>query len=439
MIVNIKENKKTIIILILNIIFYATLDVRFLSLLLSEIIITYFIYLKIAANTKSRKIWLIIGIILEITVLAYFKYADFWVADKDASFKILMPIGISYYTFKILSFLFESYKNEKNNHIELLPYAAYVSFFPQIICGPIARADEIIPQFKCKSRLTETELIEGFGMILSGLFKKIVIADRLSVYTDAIFDNPSHYPALAGWIAAFLFSIQIYCDFAGYSEISIGICRLMKIRCSENFNKPYFSANIKEFWNRWHISLSTWLRDYIYIPLGGNKHGRMRKHINVMLTFLISGIWHGNGLNFIYWGILHGILNILSVERAKSKVVACIQVAATFVSVTFGWILFRAESFGDSIQYIKNMFVGFSINYSVIVDSIIPFTGDYSCAAYFMAVMTFILVLFILELCEYIGIVKSYERVQCIKSSFYLLAVLLFGVAGQNSFLYANF
>lgn len=433
------RNRKTIIILILNALFYAACDIKFLPVMVLEIIGTYFISCRITRDIRAKKVWLMIGIILEVLILGYFKYADFFLGNRKDALRILMPLGISYYTFKILSFLIDAYKNEENTHVSLIQYAAYVSFFPQIMCGPISRADEIIPQFGRKDKVTEKELMDGFSMILSGLFKKIVIADRLSSYTNVIFANPHGYPALASWMAAFFFSIQIYCDFAGYSEISIGFCKLMGFNCLENFNKPYFSASIKEFWNRWHISLSTWLRDYIYIPLGGNRQGKVRKNLNIMVTFLVSGIWHGNRLNFIFWGIYHGVFNILSVKKSKNKIILCIQMTGTFMCVTFGWIMFHVESLADGADYIHNMFTNLSIDYNVIVNSIMPFTGDYSCMSYFLIVCLAILVLFVFELGEYRGNVKSYERSMCVRGSFYLLATLLFGIVGQSSFLYANF
>lgn len=439
LIIFMKTNRKTIIILILNVAFYALCDVKYLPIIAFEILASFWIYCQIVKRNKAKKVWLISGIVLEVIILGFFKYADFFLKGRTDALRILMPLGISYYTFKILSFLIDAYRQETEKHVTLMQYATYVSFFPQIMCGPISRTDEIIPQLNRKDKITEKELTDGFGMIISGLFKKMVIADRLSAYTETIFMNPVNYPALASWIAAFLFSIQIYCDFAGYSEIAIGICKILGFQCRANFDKPYLSCSIKEFWNRWHKSLSTWLRDYIYIPLGGNRCGRLRKNINILITFFVSGIWHGNGLNFICWGMWHGLLNILSIKKSDKKIVVFFQTVGTFICVTFGWIMFKAESFTSGIKYILNMFSNLRINYNIIVDSIIPFTGDYSCLSYFIIVCTFILILFIFELREYTGNVKSQEKSLYFRSSFYLLATLLFGIVGQSSFLYANF
>lgn len=433
------NNKKASILLILNLIFYAICDLKYLPIIGMEIIGSYGVYYNIKKENRLKKFYLVLGIMLEVCILGYFKYADFFLANKSDGLRILMPLGISYYTFKILSFLIDAYRGKIEYEITLLHYAVYVSFFPQIMCGPISRADELIKQLRGNCKITEEKVQVGLEKIVSGIFKKFVIADRLLVYTDVIFSNSIGYPTIARWMAAFFFAIQIYCDFAGYSEIAIGICNILGFECTANFDKPYFSANIKEFWGRWHISLSTWLRDYIYIPLGGNRVSKIRRYINVMITFLISGIWHGNGLNFICWGGGHGILSILLVKRSKKRWILFFQTIGTFICVMFGWIMFRAESFLDGVNYIVNMFRDFNLDYDVIVASIMPFTGDYSCVSYFLVVCILIAILFIIELQEYVGRVRISEKSSYIKSSFYLLMILLFGVIGQSSFLYANF
>lgn len=433
------KNIKMNIILTINLIFYAVCDIKYLPIIVAEIVYSYFIYGKIKKNGTAKKLWLFCGIAVVIVVLGYFKYADFFLGDKSGSVRLLMPLGISYYSFKIISFLVDTYRGNQENNVTFVQYATYVSFFPQIMCGPISRADEIITQLNGNCKVTEKKMLEGLALILSGLFKKFVIADRIAIYTAAIFAQPDGYPALASWIAAFLFAVQIYCDFAGYSEIAIGVCNMLGFTCRANFNTPYFSSSIKEFWDRWHISLSTWLKDYIYIPLGGNRRGKARKNINLLFTFLVSGIWHGSGLNFICWGIYHGVLNMFPVKRSENKFILFIQTIGTFISVMFGWIMFNAKSFQAGLAYIVNMFTGFRVNISVIVDSILPFTGDYSCLSYFVVVSFFILMLFVLEWRNYAGKVKNQQKSLYIRSSFYLMAVLLFGIVGQSSFLYANF
>ncbi|MCI9398219.1 MAG: MBOAT family protein [Lachnospiraceae bacterium] len=433
-------NKRAIILLFLNMIFYAIYDLKYVPIVIFEIIGTYFIYCQIQRNSYMKKMWLIIGVILEVSILCFFKFVDLFLESSDLALRILMPLGISYYTFKILSFIIDTYRGRGRNYkVTLLEYAVYVSFFPQIVCGPISRTDEIIPQLSKKYKVTEHELMEGISMILSGGYKKVVIADRLAVYTAAIFTNPLGYPALASWLAAFFFSVQIYCDFAGYSELAIGVCKILGFHCHKNFDNPYFAANIKEFWNRWHISLSTWLRDYVYIPLGGNKVGKVRKKFNIMVTFLVSGIWHGVGLNYLCWGAYHGLLNILSIKKSSNKIILLIQTIGTFICVTFGWIMFHAGSFTNGIRYIQNMFTDVAINYNVIVSSVIPFTGDYSSVSYFLIVVIFIIVLFIFELREYTRSIQSLEKSLYSRSAFYLFAIMFFGIIGQNSFLYANF
>lgn len=265
----------------------------------------------------------------------------------------------------------------------------------------------------------------------------MVIADRISSYTQLIFSSPLNYPSLALFISAFLYTIQLYCDFCGYSEVSIGISNLLGIECSPNFLFPYFSYSIKDFWRRWHISFSSWLKDYIYIPLGGNRHGRFRQCINVLITFLVSGLWHGTGLNFLIWGLWHGILNLFPAKKAANCGKYILQTVVTFLCVTLGWILFNSASMDIFFTYIRHMVIDFRLNYNVIVSSILPFTGDYSCLSYFAILILFIIILFVFEVREFKEDIVRAPGMK--KSLFFLISILLFGVIGQNHFLYANF
>ncbi len=430
---------KIIILLILNIIFYTIYDVRYIPVIVIEILYSYYMYCNIKKNSNNKKLYLILGIVPIILTLAYFKYSGFFLKDIDGAIKIIMPLGISYYSFKIISFLADVYKEKITYNVSFLEYATYVSFFPQIVCGPISRTDEIIGQLKKDCKITQEKILIGFELIISGTFKKFVIAERLADYTKLIFENPTSYPALACWLAAFFFTIQIYCDFAGYSEIAIGICNLLGFKCKANFNIPYFSRSIKEFWNRWHISLSSWLRDYVYIPLGGNRCGEFRKNLNVLITFLVSGIWHGSGLSFICWGIYHGILNIIPVKKANKKWISCLQIVGTFLCVMFGWIIFNSSSLTNAMSFIINMFMNIEINYNIIVASVMPFTGDYSCLSYLCVVISFIIILSIYELMEYLGKIEGYKRRLYIRDCIYVMAIILFAIVGESNFLYANF
>ncbi len=423
-------------ILFLNILFYVICDYRFFILIFVEISWSFF-WGKVLSDRHS-KIPMVIGITPVLFILLFFKYYHFFIPESDYFFRLIMPLGISYYTFKIISYLADIASYKRTAEISFVNYAVYISFFPQIICGPISRSEEIIPQLNHLGKPSKDQLCNGFMLILSGLFKKLVIADRISPYVNTVFSTPSAQPALALWLCAFLYSIQLYCDFAGYSELVIGICKLLGINCTSNFNLPYLSKSIKEFWSRWHISLSSWLRDYVYIPLGGNQMGAHRKSLNIIITFLISGIWHGNTLSYVLWGLWHGVFNLIPTKKVSGKLFSLVQMLGTFFIVMIGWIFFRLNTIPEIYQYFKRMFLDLQINYQNILSSIMPFTNDYSCLSYFLVIIIFITFLFLTEYLSYynksIFIVHPYAL--CI---IYTFSIILFGVIGQSSFLYANY
>lgn len=383
----------------------------------------------------SKLIWLWTSILPQLIILIFFKYYNFFVPSGSDSLRLLMPLGISYYTFKIISYLADLYLNKCLSQNSFVDYALYVSFFPQIICGPIMRASDLMDQIKQNFFFHKQKIYEGLLLIISGLFKKIVIADRLNTYVTAVFNSPAAYPALALWMAAFFFSIQIYCDFAGYSEIAIGIGNLFGIECKPNFNLPYLSYNIKDFWKRWHISLSSWLRDYIYIPLGGSRKGAIRQNMNIIITFLVSGLWHGNTLNFVFWGLWHGLLNLIPSKKSSKKFIQIFQTLLTFFCVMFGWILFKSESLKYAGLFIHNMFSDFTLTIQTIIASVMPFTGDYSCLAHLMVACLLIFILLIFEWKEFRQPAHKYSS----KYIVFFTCIILFGIVGENSFLYANF
>lgn len=436
------QSQKKYGLFFVNIIFYLLCDARFMLLMLAGILWSFGIGRKLSMKPERNKFWLCSGIIPVVLILIIFKYYNFFVSltgNEADALSLLMPLGISYYTFKIISYMIDIYFEKRTAEISLLNYSIYVSFFPQIICGPISRSADITKQLEHFHSPSLQILEQGYILILSGLFKKLVIADRLNPYVNTIFSDSSSYPALALWMAAFFYTIQIYCDFSGYSELAIGIGNLLGINCKPNFNLPYFSYSIQDFWRRWHISLSSWLRDYIYIPLGGNRKGTLRKKINTLITFLVSGLWHGSGFNFIIWGLWHGLLNLIPVKKSSHKSLYMLQMLLTFICVMFGWILFKSDTLSNGILYISHMFQNIALNQQVIIAAVIPFTGDYSCVPYFLTVCLFILLLFIMELFEYNGRIKYSSKSCNLKCLIYLSAIILFGMIGQNSFLYANF
>ena len=433
------------LLLLASVVFYASADWKMLALIGSSIVVSYIAGLKIeqAENEKQKKVWMAGCIILLVAILMLFKYFGFF-ADVIGNmlgatsfvFNLVMPLGISYYTFKIISYLVDIYKGKIDAEKHFGYYALYVSFFPQILCGPIERADYFIPQLKYGCKFEDKLAAEGLERIIIGLFKKLAIADRLALYVGTVFDAPTAYPGLASIMAVAFYTIQIYCDFSGYSDMAIGMAQMLGIRTRENFNYPYFSRSIKEFWSRWHISLSSWLRDYIYIPLGGNRKGKMRKHLNTLAVFLVSGIWHGSSLSFVFWGAMHGLWNMISTPKKDDDPVwkQILQVLVTILGVAFTWIFFRAKDLATAFTMIKHMILGFGLSIDQITASLLPFTGDNTCAAYFLIICLLILFQAVFEWRRTRGKGTSYGWIAAM-----LAMTLLLGQFGSSSFLYGQF
>ena len=433
------------LLLVASIVFYASADWKMLALIGGSIVVSYYAGLKIeqAEDEKQKRGWMAGCIILLVLILMLFKYWGFFaeamgnlLGSSSGMFQLVMPLGISYYTFKIISYLADIYKEKIDAEKHFGYYALYVCFFPQILCGPIERADYFIPQLKYGCKFEDKLAAEGLERIIIGLFKKLVIADRLSLYVGTIFDAPMSYPGLASIMAVFFYSIQIYCDFSGYSDMAIGMAQMLGIRTRENFRYPYFSRSIKEFWTRWHISLSSWLKDYIYIPLGGNRKGKLRKNLNTMAVFLVSGIWHGSSLGFVFWGALHGLWNMISTPKKEDTPVwsQILQVLITFLGVTFTWIFFRAKDLTTAFTMIRHMIFGFALSVDQITASLLPFTGDNTCAAYFLIICLLILFQAVFEWRRTRGKGTSYGWLAAM-----LAIILLLGQFGSSSFLYGQF
>ena len=431
-------------------VFYISADWKMSFLIAGSIAISWFAGLRIekVKSKNEKKKWLGGCIVLLTGILFVFKYFNFFVDSVNGllslvglgttsyALQLIVPMGISYYTFKIISYLVDVYRGKIEAEQHFGFYALYVSFFPQILCGPIERAEHFLPQLKYGCRYEEKLATEGLERILVGMFKKLVIADRLAGYVGAVFDAPLSHPGLASIMAAFFYSVQIYCDFSGYSDLAIGMAKMLGIRTRENFSYPYFSRSIKEFWTRWHISLSGWLRDYIYIPLGGNRKGKVRKHVNTMITFLISGLWHGSSLSFVFWGGIHGLWNMISTPKKDTDPAwkRGLQMLVTFCGVTFTWIFFRATNVTTALVMIRHGITDLGFSVGNITAALLPFTGDNTCAAHFLII------------CLLIGFFGIYEwrRVKGKGASYGWLAVmlfvtLLFGKFGSSSFLYGNF
>lgn len=316
-----------------------------------------------------RKFYLYTSVIVNLSLLGYFKYTNFLIDnyngifDSNLSFyDIILPVGISFYTFQSMSYVIDVYRRELEPTQKAIDYLFYLSFFPQLVAGPIVRASEFIPQIYQKLNLSREDINSALFFIMGGVLKKAVISDYISLnFVDRVFDAPNSYSAFENWMAAYGYAIQIYCDFSGYSDMAIGIALLLGFKLSTNFRTPYKSGSITEFWRRWHISLSSWLRDYLYISLGGNRKGKFRTYINLFLTMLLGGLWHGASWKFVIWGTLHGLA--LVVERffkqffqlPTNKLIRFFSILFTFHFVVFCWIFFRARNFETAFQVIQNI------------------------------------------------------------------------------------
>lgn len=351
-----------------SIFFYYKSSGFFFFLLILSTLIDYLIGMRLhkEERERNRKLLLVLSMLLNLGLLGYFKYTNFLIFNINAIFDgsigfldIALPVGISFYTFQSMSYIIDIYRRELAPTKDISDYLFFVSFFPQLVAGPIVRASDFIPQIYKKLELTPEMRDRALMLIMSGLIKKTVISDYISTnFVDRVFDAPTLYTPIENLLAVYGYTIQIYCDFSGYSDMAIGIALLLGIRLPLNFRTPYQSKNITEFWRRWHISLSSWLRDYLYISMGGNRKGTFRTYFNLFMTMFLGGLWHGASWNFIVWGILHGLA--LVVERLvkgfriwpKWRIATVFQVLLTLHFVAFCWIFFRAKSFDIAYQLI---------------------------------------------------------------------------------------
>ncbi|MEE9372860.1 MAG: MBOAT family O-acyltransferase [Saprospiraceae bacterium] len=375
---------QNVVVLLASYLFYGWWDWRFLTLIALSTIVDFFIGLKVGNESRSqrKKWWLWLSIGFNLCLLAFFKYFEFFIDSfidlfailgyplDSWSLKIILPVGISFYTFQSMSYTLDVYKGRIKPTNNFIAFAAFVSFFPQLVAGPIERAKNMLPQFFKPRIVTNSDCVVGLHLVLIGFFKKVVIADSLAPFVNKIFSNYSEQSGLTLALGAVYFAIQIYADFSGYSNIARGLARWMGFRLMVNFNFPYFSRNIGEFWRRWHISLSTWFRDYLYIPIGGSKGGKWFSIRNIFIIFIISGLWHGANWTFVTWGLFHALLFIPSFlmrnnrrynsslainNKSTLSINTAFQILFTFLFVTFGWILFRADNINHAIEYISRM------------------------------------------------------------------------------------
>lgn len=359
--------------------FYMTWNAKLFFLILFTTFVSYMSGLLMEKKPKGKKLWMIISVVASLSVLFFFKYYNFLVGSigdlfgRDLTLSLVLPVGISFYTFQTLSYCIDVYRGNIKTEHNFFYYALFVSFFPQLVAGPIERPDNLLPQLKAEHKFNTDDLLVGAKRMLAGFFKKIAVADTVAVYVNSVYNNPDNSNGLAIIIATLLFAVQIYCDFSGYTDIAIGCARIMGYRLMQNFDRPYSAISIKDFWDRWHISLSSWFKDYLYIPLGGNRKGYARMLFNLLVVFLLSGLWHGAEWTFVFWGLLHGVYRVVGVitHKKREKLYGKLNIDTknqyfqilrrfiTFVLVCFAWIFFRANNTKDLFVILKRLFTTF--------------------------------------------------------------------------------
>ncbi len=354
-------------------------NVKYVVLIIFTTVISYIAALFISKTNdkKKKKVILILSLFSSMSVLFVFKYLNFFFESISSfanlftinlhpvTLKLLLPVGISFYTFQTISYVIDVFRGKVEAESNIGIYATFVSFFPQLVAGPIERTSSLLPQIKKEHKFDYNKAICGAEFMIWGYFKKLVIADNIAGYVDDVYANLQNYKGFDLLLVIFLFTIQIYCDFSGYSDIAIGTAKLLDIDLMLNFRSPYLSYSIREFWSRWHISLTTWFRDYVYIPLGGNRVGRVRHYLNIMITFLLSGLWHGANWTFVLWGGIHGIAEIVELtifgrKAQGGKIICIIRTIIVFVFCNIAWVFFRADSLRDIFYIFSNVFSNFT-------------------------------------------------------------------------------
>ncbi len=459
--------------------FYMCWNAKYLILIVISTVITYACGLIIdnlnkrepARKETYKKLCVAAGVILNLSILFFFKYYNFAAGIvahvfravninlNIREFDVLLPVGISFYTFQALGYTIDVYRGETEAEKNIFKYALFVSFFPQLVAGPIERSKNLLKQLFEPHSFSFDDFIEGLYLMLWGYFLKLVIADRIAVYVDAVFDDIVTYRGYYLTVAVILFAIQIYCDFAGYSVIARGVARVFGIELMENFDAPYLSGSVAEFWRRWHISLTSWFRDYLYIPLGGNRRGELRKNLNILIVFLVSGLWHGASFNFIAWGGINGVYQIIGSYLRKPRIAlknalgidddslgsGIIKTVITFLLVDFSWIFFRAGGFGMALEVIRSILTVH--NPWILFDgSLFNFSLD---EGEFFVLFIAILVLLFADVMKKRSVVirnvimRQDWLSQSLIVSFSILLILVFGIWGEGydaqNFIYFQF
>lgn len=426
--------------------FYMAFKPVYIAILGFTIVVDYFAGIFIEQTSgQKKKIFLIASLIANIGVLATFKYWNFinqnitdllgmTGAENPLPFlDILLPVGLSFHTFQAMSYTIEVYRGHQKAERHFGIYSLYVMFYPQLVAGPIERPQNLLHQFREEHYWDVDRFKRGFSQMLWGFFKKVVIADRLSVFVNEVYGDWTNSTGANLWLAVIFFSFQIYCDFSGYSDIAIGSARIMGFDLMTNFNKPYLARSVEEFWKRWHISLSTWFRDYLYIPLGGNRSGTIRRYINLSIVFLVSGLWHGAGWNFMLWGALHAVFVVLELiyrsQFGKLQIPDAMKMFLTFFVVSIAWIFFRTSSTEQSFGILKRLF---SFNQFGVLS-----THSMNTIEVLFSV-ALILLLLVIERLD-VRIQTRTRWTFAAMSASVIFIIYLFGVFNQEQFIYFQF
>ncbi|PQV47281.1 D-alanyl-lipoteichoic acid acyltransferase DltB (MBOAT superfamily) [Jejuia pallidilutea] len=447
------------LLVVASYVFYGWWDWRFLSLIIFSSLIDYTIgiHLKKESQLNKRKILLWTSILVNLGFLGFFKYYNFFVDNFIEAFSffgqqiqpntldIILPVGISFYTFQTLSYTIDVYKRKLEPTKDIVSFLAFVSFFPQLVAGPIERATNLLPQFYKKRTFHYSRAVDGCRQILWGFFKKVVIADNCAEYANQIFNNSDDYSGSTLLVGALFFTFQIYGDFSGYSDIAIGTARLFGFNLKQNFAFPYFSRDIAEFWRRWHISLSTWFRDYLYIPLGGSRGGTWMKVRNTFIIFLVSGFWHGANWTFIVWGLLNALyflplllakrnrnnLNVVAQNSVLPSIKELFNIFVTFSLTVIAWVFFRAETIAHAFSYLKELFTASLFSIPIIRPSNI-----------LVLIVFFIIIEWLGRRQKYAIQTLMFNTSKPLRWSFYMVLVALvfiFSNQSQQEFIYFQF
>ncbi len=443
---------QNILLVIASYIFYGYWDWRFLFLLVFSTVVDFVVakFIDRTASERQKKIWLGVSLVSNLSILGFFKYFNFFTASftellttigipvNDFTVKVILPVGISFYTFQTLSYTIDVYRGHLKPAKSIIDFAVYVAFFPQLVAGPIERATSFLPQISNPRKIDLSQINAGIFLIIWGYFKKLVIADNLAQIADSIFNNYSDYQGLDIIIGILAFTVQIYCDFSAYSDIARGLAKLMGFELMINFRLPFFALNPSDFWSRWHISLSSWLRDYLYIPLGGNRQGTFNTYRNLFLTMLLGGLWHGAAWNFIWWGMYQGFILIVyrliagKVIKRSPKDTSIISVISQmlimFILTNVGWVIFRSNS-GEQIIYLLTQW-SFALSENTI---------SLGKELLFFTTPLLIVQLWQHLSCDLLIITKLPNWFTNLIYSFFLINICLYGVRQSTEFIYFQF